>query len=797
MIETTTNKLTFLVGNDPVFAFPIPFFNKTDIHCYITNSDGILFELENGSQFSVEDREDYTEGALITLLDNHFSGSKLTISRVMIITQDISLPQYGKIPSPSLERQLDKTIMICQQLREMLSRVVLVPPGLDATWEDLMNLLTSAGQDAQEAAQRAQEILDLLEGMGIENLAPLDSPHFVGMPTAPTAGKGTNTDQLATTKFVQNEVADFLTRNKSSFTASQWILDQSAGTYYYRIVTDAQDVSHVYKLETGGAMVMDDTVEIHIMDEGYIKLVAASGFDGFLLTLESRLPVTFSYTLSGDSLSLTGVLSNPGNLTDLSIPSSAEFNGETVPVVSIAANAFNGSRITSIAIGNGIEKIDTSAFQNTKQLHRIELPQTLREIGTTAFYLSSITEINIPEGVEKIGSGAFRSTELESLYIPATVKTIGGAPSSACSSLTEITVAEENQYFSSQDGVLFDKGKTRLIQYPAGNERSSYTVPDGVKIIGQMSFNLCKNLNSLVLPDSLTVLETESLAYCSISTLIIPVNVYSIGGSALGNISTLTEITVATGNQYFSAQDGVLFDNGKTQLIAYPAGNARTSYNIPAGVTEIGAGSLRGVTKLKSITIPESCSKIGSNAFYSCGIEQINIPASVIEIGTGALSATASLETITVAAGNQYFSAQDGVLFNKGKTRLIQYPAGNERTSYTIPDGVTEIASQAFFFCNLTSVVFPSGLQVIEGNTFNSATKITSLDFPASVNNIGQTAFHGCSELTEITFRNPGTWSMENPFTSCPKLFTVYGYPGSTAEEFASRYNYLFKSLED
>lgn len=74
MIETTTNKLTFLVGNDPVFAFPIPFFNKTDIHCYITNSDGILFELENGSQFSVEDREDYTEGALITLLDNHFSG---------------------------------------------------------------------------------------------------------------------------------------------------------------------------------------------------------------------------------------------------------------------------------------------------------------------------------------------------------------------------------------------------------------------------------------------------------------------------------------------------------------------------------------------------------------------------------------------------------------------------------------------------------------------------------------------------------------------------------------------------
>ena len=53
-----------------------------------------------------------------------------------------------------------------------------------------------------------------------------------------------------------------------------------------------------------------------------------------------------------------------------------------------------------------------------------------------------------------------------------------------------------------------------------------------------------------------------------------------------------------------------------------------------------------------------------------------------------------------------------------------------------------------------------------------------------------------CPELEEVTFLNPGTWTMENPFTNCPKLFTIKGYAGSMAETFASRYNYLFKPLE-
>ena len=803
MIETTTNKLTFLVGNDPVFAFPIPFFNKTDIHCYITNSDGILFELENGSQFSVEDREDYTEGALITLLDNHFSGSKLTISRVMIITQDISLPQYGKIPSPSLERQLDKTIMICQQLREMLSRVVLVPPGLDATWEDLMNLLTSAGQDAQEAAQRAQEILNLLEGMGIENLAPLDSPHFVGMPTAPTAGKGTNTDQLATTKFVQNEISDFLTRNKSSFVSSQWILDQSAGTYYHRIVTDAQDVSHVYKLESGGAMVMDDTVEIHIMDEGYIKLVAAAGFDGYILTLSERLPITYTYTpVSGStgsvvSLTLTGVASNPGNETELYIPSSAEYDKNTYPVTTIGEYAFNGSKIVKISIGEGIATIGKAAFMGTTELRKVTFPSSLRTIGDSAFYTSSISEVSLPEGLETIGDSAFRFSSITSLHIPASVTEIGGAPAANCSYCTMLSTAAESVSFSSQDGVLFNKEKTILIQYPCANERTTYAVPEGVETLGKLCFSATNNLTQITLPDSLLSIESEAIFGSSITALEISKNLQSIGSSALSQLTALSAFTVATGNSAFSVLEGVLFNKEKTILIAYPAGNSRESYSVPSGVIELGEGSFRGVKYLKTVVLPDGLTKISSAAFYSSSLTGISLPASVTSIGENAFRPMPQLTAFTVATGNSSFSVLEGVLFNKEKTILIAYPAGNSRESYTIPPGVSEISAGAFYSSNISSVIFSEGLETIHSSAFQGMKNVSELILPSSLTTIGAEAFDSCSALEEVTFRNPGKWSMSNPFTRCSKLFTIYGYPGSTAEEFANRYNYLFKSLED
>lgn len=671
---------------------------------------------------------------------------------------------------------------------------------------------------------RQQEFLDLLNdqkdipggipGLGEDGklngsvlpngLAPLDSPHFTGTPTAPTAGKGTSTDQIATTKFVQNEVADFLSPNQSSFVASQWILDQASSKYYHRIVTDARDISHVYKNEDGGFMVFDDTVEIHVVDEGYIKLVAAAGFDGHIVTLSKRLPVTYSYEPVLDeagqivSLTLTGIVSNPGNITDLDIPSSAEYEGATYPVKKIGDFAFNGSRVTSVNIGEGVEEIGYTAFMNTKQLQSVTLPSSLRRIGETAFYLSNLPAIALPDGLVQIDGSAFKATLLTTLHIPASVTAIYGSPAAASLNLAEITVDPTNPNYSAQDGVLYDKAKEKLIQYPAGAKSTSFAVPEGVKLLERSSFAGALALTSLTLPASLEQINFEALIELKITALTIPAGVQVIENSALSGMSALSEFSVAAENQSFTAQDGAIYNKNKTVLVQYPGGNSRTSYTVPASVTEIAPGAFRGIRNLATVTLQEGVQIIRRLSFYaSYAITGIDIPASVVTIEEGAFGFLAKLTEITVAAGNQNYSAQDGVLFDKAKEKLFVYPIGNSRTSYTVPTSVTKIIQAAFYGAKLTSVTFQDGLLQIDGNAFNMATSLTSLDFPASVNNIANTAFYGCAELAEITFHNPGKWTMDNPFTNCPKLFTVWGYPGSSADDYAKRFNYLFKSLEE
>ena len=104
MLETTSNKIVYEIKSDSkIFAFPIRFFQPSDIVCYLDN-----VELENGVDFSVETKTDYSSGANITLNIPVSAGSKLAILRILPEIQETSLPEYGKLPSTSLEKQLDK-----------------------------------------------------------------------------------------------------------------------------------------------------------------------------------------------------------------------------------------------------------------------------------------------------------------------------------------------------------------------------------------------------------------------------------------------------------------------------------------------------------------------------------------------------------------------------------------------------------------------------------------------------------------------------------------------------------------
>ena len=364
--------------------------------------------------------------------------------------------------------------------------------------------------------------------------------------------------------------------------------------------------------------------------------------------------------------------------------------------------------------------------------------------------------------VTSIGYSSFAECDsLTSVTIPDSVTSISDYAFGYCDGLTSITVDSANTSYSSDEyGVLFDKDKTELIQYPIGNTRTSYVIPNSVISIGDEAFSTCYILTSVTIPDSVTSIGVGAFRCCAITSVTIPDSVTSIGDDAfcycdsltsitipnsvtnigvgafydctslksvtIGNSVTnigysafrycdsLTSITVDSENtSYSSDTNGVLFNKDKTELIQYPIGNTRTSYVIPDSVTSIGVGAFRRCSDITSVTIPDSVTSIGDEAFCNCvSLTSVTIPDSVTSIGDEAFSACCSLTSITVDSANTSYSSDEyGVLFNKDKTELIQYPAGNTRTSYVIPDSVTSIGDKAFYWCDALKNVYYEGAE--------------------------------------------------------------------------------------
>ena len=288
--------------------------------------------------------------------------------------------------------------------------------------------------------------------------------------------------------------------------------------------------------------------------------------------------------------------------------------------------------------------------------------------------------------------------------------------------------------------------------------KGAITIPseiDGKSVtsIGPSAFYGCTGLTSITIPNSVT----------------------SIGDWAFWGCTGLTSINVASGNNYYSGINGVLFNKKKTELIKYPAGKSQTSYTIPNSVTSIEDGAFGDCSGLTSITIPNSVTSIGIDAFYYCtGLTSITIPNSVTSIGDWAFRDCSGLTSINVASGNNYYSDNNGVLFNKEKTALIRYPEGKSQTSYTIPNSVTSIGDGAFWGCTgLTSITIPNSVTSIEDCAFAGCRSLTSITIPNSVTSIGDEAFKYCSDLTSITIPNSVTSIGFLAFYVCTGLTSI------------------------
>lgn len=313
------------------------------------------------------------------------------------------------------------------------------------------------------------------------------------------------------------------------------------------------------------------------------------------------------------------------------------------------------------------------AFQGKTSLTSVTLPSTLTYIGDYAFAATKITTLTIPSSVTEIGNGAFGGTPLTSVTIPNSVTTIGDSafgsctsltsvslgsgvqilgdypPFEGCTSLTAYSVSSSNAYFSVSDGVLFNKDKTTLVSYPEGKTGTSYSVPNTVSEIGPYAFFKNTKLTRIILPTSLRYVRYDAFTQAHIPSITIPEGTLSLGigvfsseyiqsisipstlttwemttmsglpDNPLRSCTTLSNITVASNNQYFSSIDGVLYNKSHTILYSYPTlKTSPTYFSIPDTVTTIANYACTNNRYITKIFIGNGITAIGAHAFASC-----------------------------------------------------------------------------------------------------------------------------------------------------------------------------------
>ncbi len=225
-------------------------------------------------------------------------------------------------------------------------------------------------------------------------------------------------------------------------------------------------------------------------------------------------------------------------------------------------------------------------------------------------------------------------------------------------------------------------------------------------------------------------------------------------------------------------------------------------------LTTIAGAAFYGCTSLEAMPVKEGITTIEGNAFYNCStLKQVNIPASVTSIGDGAFAGCTSVASYTVADGNTVYTAQDGILYNADKTKMVAYPGASDATSVTIPATLTALPASAFLNtkitsvnfengsalkelptscfegCKLTSVILPDGLETVGSRAFYNDSTITSIYLPSSVKTIGSTAFQGCSKLADIELPEGLTSLGSAAFSTCSSLKSITIPAGITVIE--------------
>ena len=293
----------------------------------------------------------------------------------------------------------------------------------------------------------------------------------------------------------------------------------------------------------------DKLVSVRFEDNSALIRICDSAFRGCTNLTQISLP-------SGVTTIEHNVFMDCKSLKALTIPNS---------VTSIENGAFSGSGIESIMMPNSITSIEYNTFYECHNLLSIAIPDSVEQIGGNAFRsCHSLTTVIIPNSVTTIESGAFEGcNSLQLITLPNSIVDICDDAFRGCTKLESITVDNNNPNYSSQDGILYNKNKNRIIHVPQAIQ-GEVVIPSGIISISDSLFSWCDGLTIVTLTNGITSIETQAFALCSsLKSIYIPQSVVSFGASVFYGCGELTLIEFeGTIDQWNQIEKTESWDNG-------------------------------------------------------------------------------------------------------------------------------------------------------------------------------------------------------------------------------------------
>lgn len=427
-------------------------------------------------------------------------------------------------------------------------------------------------------------------------------------------------------------------------------------------------------------------------------------------------------------------------------------------IKTIGRACFAGTNVEEVVLPEGIETIDSDAFNFCTKLRKINfpetlkvighgafkgcffletviLPKTMKEISDYAFYEAGIKQLILPENVNFVGTEVFVGTNIETTDIPENF-TLNSAMFEKCQKLHSINLLgshitiPERCFCNCINLTEIDITKTALIKDEA--------------------FRGCQNLSVNTIPAD-TLVSVSAFEETGVTDVIIE-DISKVCNRVFADCNSLKKLTINVADGPTSVPSALVKGCKNLQTVVF---TGRTK-----NLTVIEAAAFKETKNLNTVSLPDTIKTISKEAFYDSGIENIHLPEGLKQVGTMAFARS---------------GLKDIIIPNKIK-KLGEYAFHNceELTEVTLPESVTKIPSGIFEdCCSLKTVNAPNVNTVCDHAFYNCKnletfdfSKLQSLDlmafaytgireavFSDKFSQLGISAFHHCKNLQTVDMK--------------------------------------------